>query len=130
MILDPKLVAQGWLDLRLQKLGTRERTLGSWADDLIMEATHNDAEYALQIIFAIHELDPDHEAADVFAAGPLEDLLAYQGAYVIDEIERRATNDSSFAFVLGGVWKNIIPDPIWNRILACRDRRGWDGIPH
>ncbi|MEO5914616.1 MAG: DUF6869 domain-containing protein [Luteolibacter sp.] len=128
MILDPKVVAQGWLDLRTGCLDEREKLLGAWADELLWGASYHDARYALEIVFAIHELDPTHTAVEVFASGPVEDILTNQGAVVIDEIEARARRDPSFAFVLGGVWQNAIPDPIWNRIVACRQQQGWDGI--
>jgi hypothetical protein len=129
MILDPKVVAQGWLDLHVREPDLRERVLGAWASDVLREAIDHDAEYALQIIDAIHELDSKQEAVAAFSAGPVEDLLASQGANVIDEMELRARRDPSFAFVLGGVWKNAMTDEVWSRVLACREMRGWDGIP-
>ncbi len=129
MILEAKLIAQGWLDLRLSKLSKRERALGEWANEALSEAIHHDADYAFEIIEAIHELDPDHRTVEQFAAGPVEDLLAYQGVVLIDRIERKAQDDRSFAFVLGGVWQNIMPDNIWERVQRCRERRGWDGVP-
>lgn len=129
MILDPKLVAQGWRDLYSEKRDERERLLGGWAHDVVWAATANDASYALEVIFAIHELDLSIKEISLFAAGPVEDVLVNQGAVVIDEIERKAKEDPTFAFVLGGVWQHNMPDAIWDRILACRETKGWDGIP-
>jgi hypothetical protein len=128
MILDPHVVARGWLDLRLLKLDKRERLLGRWADDLLREAIWHDGHYALEIISAIHALDSKQEAVEEFAAGPVEDLLAYQGAAVIDAVEAMARRDPSFAFALGGVWQNAMPEQIWERVVGCRQRKGWDGI--
>ena len=129
MILDAKLIAEGWIDLRTSKLSKRERALSEWANEALQVAIYNDADYALRIIEAIHELDPSHRTVEEFAAGPVEDILAYQGVFVIDRIEQKARKDPSFAFVLGGVWQNIMPDNIWERIQSCQERRGWDGIP-
>ncbi len=129
MILDAKLVAEGWLDLRASKLTKQERALGAWADEALGMAVYNDADYALQIIESIHALDPDHKFVEEFAAGPVEDLLAYQGVVLIERIEQKARCDKSFAFVLGGVWQNAMPDNIWERVQVCRERRGWDGVP-
>lgn len=128
MILDAKLIAEGWIDLRASKLTKQERALGEWADEALREAIYNDADYAFSIIEAIHELDPDQKFVEEFAAGPVEDLLAYQGVALIDRVERKALKDRSFAFVLGGVWQNAMPDNIWDRVQACRERKGWDGI--
>lgn len=129
MILDAKLFAEGWIDLRKSKLSKRERALGDWANEALREAIYNDADYAFLIIEGIHELDPEQKYVEEFAAGPVEDLLAYQGVMLIDRIEQKARKDGSFAFVLGGVYQNAMPDNIWTRVKACRERAGWDGNP-
>lgn len=100
MILDAKLIAEGWIDLRASKLTKQERALGDWANEALREAICNDADYAFEIIEAIHALDPDHKFVEEFAAGPVEDLLSYQGVMLIDRIEQKARRDKSFAFVL------------------------------
>lgn len=123
MILDAKLVAEGWFDLRISRLTKQER-----ANEALQGAIYNDAEYAFDIIEAIHDLDSDQKFTEEFAAGPVEDLLAYQGVILIERIEQKARSDKSFAFVLGGVWQNAMPDNIWERVEACRERKGWDGV--
>jgi len=128
MRLQAKLISEGWIDLRTSKLSKLERSLGDWAEEALSQAVYNDADYALEIIEAIHACDPKHSTVEEFAAGPLEDLLAYQGAFVIDRIEVKARQDPSFAFVLGGVWQNMMPDAIWERVVKCRTRKGWDGV--
>lgn len=63
------------------------------------------------------------------AAGPLEDLLCVHGPAFIERVEAEATANPSFAWLLGGVWQASMAENIWNRVIAVRDRRGWDGIP-
>jgi hypothetical protein len=128
MILNAKLIAEGWIDLRASKLTKQERALGDWANEALREAIYHDADYAFEIIEAIHELDPDQKFVEEFAAGPVENLCAYQGVVLIDRIEQKARADKAFAFVLGGVWQNAMPDNIWERVQACRERKGWDGV--
>lgn len=128
MILAPQTVAQAWLDLQLKKMSDAERRVSEWVNDALDLAIYHDAEYALQIIEAIHHLDPRQETAELFAAGPLENLLTFQGAAIIDRIEKIASKDPAFAFVLGGVYRRSMPDPIWERILKVRVRKDWDGI--
>jgi hypothetical protein len=48
---------------------------------------------------------------------------------LIDRIEAEARIDASFARLLGGVWKARMSDPLWERVQAVWDRRGWDGTP-
>jgi len=61
----------------------------------------------------------DHELTlENLAAEPLEDLLARHGHKFIDLIEVRAEADLRFRWLLAGVWKNSIPDDVWERLLA------------
>jgi hypothetical protein len=63
----------------------------------------------------------------ILSAGPLEDLLVYHGDTVIDRVEAAAKANPTFAFLLGGVWRNAISQEVWDRICAVRELRGWDG---
>jgi len=65
----------------------------------------------------------------LLAAGPLEDLLSKHGAAFIDRVEALARANAKFAWVLGGVWQHTMPEPLWLRVQAVRDRRGWDAAP-
>ena len=52
----------------------------------------------------------------MLAAGPMEDLLSYHGAEVIDRVEQRAAIDPKFKELLGGAWQLMTPDEIWHRV--------------
>lgn len=125
MPLDPKIAASFWTASWDKSTTKHEKQLISWVDDLFSSATHHDAEYALQLVLAIHEADTEQKFTEVFAAGPVEDLLAYQGSKVIDRVVSKAKTDSSFAHVLGGVWKNSMQDDIWEAIKEVRDTTQW-----
>lgn len=56
----------------------------------------------------------------VFAAGPLEDLLAKHGQKYIDRIEELALEDEKFNMLLGGVWRNTMASEVWNRVQTAR----------
>jgi hypothetical protein len=73
--------------------------------------------------------DQSNVIAENLSAGPLEELLTKHGGTVIDRVEVMAKEDPTFAFLLGGVWRNEIAEAVWSRVLAVRDRHGWDGIP-
>lgn len=90
-----------------------------------MTREHPDEGWAF--ISGVIEVDSsDHILANL-SAGPLEDLLVYQGTAVIDRIEDAAEANPKFAFLLGGVWRNTISQEVWDRVCAVRDCRGWDG---
>ena len=94
-------------------------------NDVFYSAMELDADYSLQLIEAIHEADSSQKFTEVFAAGPVEDLLAHHGPEVIDRIEEKARKDSSFSHVLGGVWQNSMLDSIWDRVKQARSTEGW-----
>ncbi len=125
MKLEPKIIAEGWYDLHASKLTKTERALGAWAEEALKEAIYHDGEYAFEIISAIHELDSEHKCIESFSAGPIEDLLTYQGSAAIELVEKKAKQDSSFAHVLGGVWQNSMTDSIWDRVKKARKVEGW-----
>jgi hypothetical protein len=125
MKLDPKTIAEGWYDLHTSKLSKTERALGQWAEEALRDAIYHDGVYAFEIISAIHDLDEEQKSIEVFSAGPIEDMLAYQGAVVIKLVEAKARQDASFAHVLGGVWQNSMTDEIWDRIKKVRRTDSW-----
>ena len=52
------------------------------------------------------------------AAGPLEDLLAYQGETIIDAVEAEAGRNEPFRVLLRGVWRNSMTSDVWARVQA------------
>ena len=68
---------------------------------------------------AQRSLTEDEEA--LLAAGPLEDLLSWHGPEFIDRVEREAKINSQFNHLLGGVWRNEMPEEIWQRIQKMRN---------
>ena len=52
------------------------------------------------------------------AAGPLEDLLAYQGETIIDAVEAEARRNEAFRALLRGVWRNSMTSDVWARVQA------------
>jgi hypothetical protein len=60
------------------------------------------------------------EQIAVLAAGPLEDLLAYHGDAFIERVEKEARVYRAFRHLLGGVWRNSIPETVWRRVEKIR----------
>jgi hypothetical protein len=70
-----------------------------------------------------HELSDEQVA--LLAAGPVEDLLVSYGAQFINRIEAEASRSTAFAHLLGGVWRQDMPDEIWKRVEAARGQDVW-----
>ncbi|MDO8292319.1 MAG: hypothetical protein Q7T29_05590 [Gallionella sp.] len=56
----------------------------------------------------------------VLAAGPLEDLLNYNGDAVVDEIDILARKSPEFRLLLNGVWDSDIKPSILARLAKYR----------
>ncbi len=84
-----------------------------------------DPETAWQAVIRIlqHDLSPEQVA--VLAAGPIESLLSWHGTQFIDRIEAEAQRSPAFAHILGGVWRQDMPDAIWLRVESARDGKVW-----
>jgi len=48
--------------------------------------------------------------------------LGKHGEQYIDQVERRAEADPTFARMLAGVWKYMMTDDVWARIEALKAR--------
>ena len=123
-----KLV-NAWIELQRTEPDTAQHDELFWSFDQIWELTRNEPETALDVILTILRTDSSSTINENLSAGPLEDLLVYHGPEFIARIESEAASNQSFRHLLGGVWKNAMTDDVWNRVQACWDRRGWDGIP-
>jgi hypothetical protein len=92
-----------------------------WTSELLDILIQREPGLALEIVLAC--VDEASSPADVavVAAGPLEDLIARQGAAVIDLIEEAAARSARVRYALSGVWPQGRADsPVWARILAAR----------
>ena len=92
----------------------------SQLDDLLFD----EPETAWLVILEIATRQLPEKLAAVFAAGPVETLLARHGQAFIDRVEEKARNDRKFNFILGGVWQNMMTDGIWERVKKAR-REVW-----
>jgi hypothetical protein len=125
MPLDPQIVARYWLINWNSITSDHEKALNSWVDDALYAAMQNDADYAFKIIEAINEQDATQSQIEVFAAGPVENLLVYHGETVIQKVVELASRDANFARVLGGVWKRDMTDSVWEVVLRYRNTDIW-----
>ena len=121
---------QAWLAFQRADQGSVEHGQLFWSFEKVSDLCSEEPDKAWAFILAAWAADQSQEIAEILSAGPLEDLLAEHGHYVIERIEAQARADSSFAFLLGGVWQNPMSEDIWARVKAVWDRRGWDGTPN
>jgi hypothetical protein len=90
-----------------------------WAAEKLDQLAHHEPDTAwLLILELLRQQLPDNAFANL-AAGPLEDLLQYHGAVMIDRIEAEAKCDPEFRRLLGGVWRSGPPE-VWARVEHVR----------
>ncbi|HJU20771.1 MAG TPA: hypothetical protein VJ770_30350 [Stellaceae bacterium] len=111
-------IADAWLMLSYFPEKSEEHEKNFWAFERLSNLCENDPEAAWSVIEEIFQKDSNDLILSNLGAGPLEDLLAKHGAQFIDRIERRAAKDEKFRKLLGIVWRNEIPEDVWQRIKA------------
>jgi hypothetical protein len=84
------------------------------------DAVQNAPEVAWRAIVALSRQALTPQQIAVLAAGPLEDLLASHGPAFIDRVEHEARVYRAFRHLLGGVWRNTITEPVWQRVEGIR----------
>ena len=82
------------------------------------EMSRTDQDATLAFILEVLRRDPVPRVLSNLAAGPLEDLLVYQGPAAIEGIEALARRDTRFCRLLAGVWRNQIRQDVWDRVQA------------
>ena len=125
-MIDPDLsaLADACIALWLSDAPERVGNASDRAWDLCMEQP----ERAFQFVLEVLRRDHSNKILQVLSAGPLEDILAKHGEQMIGRVESEARSNPLFAKLLGGVWQNEMSDPVWRRVQAVWDRRGWDGV--
>jgi hypothetical protein len=83
------------------------------------------AESVWSAILSLMQHDLSDEQRSWLAAGPIESLLAWHGPHFIGRLEAEAQRSPAFAQVLGGVWRQDMPDEIWQRVESARGGRIW-----
>ena len=76
----------------------------------------------LKVLERIDTTGPN-EVLGVLAAGPLEDLLNYNGDHVVDQLDLQARRDPSFRLLLNGVWDSSIAPEVLFKLAKYRGNR-------
>lgn len=84
-----------------------------------------DPETAWQAVLRLMQHELSSKQIALLAAGPVESLLSYHCPQFIDRIEAEAQRSPAFAHVLGGVWRQDMPDEIWRRVESARGGKVW-----
>lgn len=84
---------------------------------ILDELCKKNVDEAWSVITEIFENNANKEIVmDNLAAGPLEDLLVYHGAEVINLVKKYCGSHSSFKEVVSGVWRNRIDLVVWDEL--------------
>ncbi|MBI1210387.1 MAG: hypothetical protein GC190_02905 [Alphaproteobacteria bacterium] len=109
-------LVEGWIALNNAREDEPAYRSLSWAFDAASDLCYGYPELAFEFVLAVLAKHISEETFFVLAAGPLEDLLANNGAAIIDRVEVQARLDTRFQELLGGVWRNKMSEDIWQRV--------------
>jgi hypothetical protein len=115
-------IAAAWVRMQRTRSDLPEYEELFWAYEAVDELCRMDAERCWRVLAEIRRQDASDDLLGIWAAGPLEDLLALWGATFIDRFETLAIEDSSFRAALGMVWRNDIDEDVWERVQRAA---GW-----
>lgn len=116
-------IAKAWVAMHKAEKGSEARDANFWAYMLLDDLRDSDLERCWKIINEIKRIDDSDFMLSNLAAGPIEDLLVNSGSIFIERIEACAKVDERFRTMLGMVWKNDMPDDIWERVERASSRR-------
>ena len=120
-------LAEQWIKYWLLPENSSAQDALSWVADREYDLVHESPDEAWFLILEILRRNNSSQILEVLSAGPLEELLANHGERIIESVENEAMKNSSFATLLGGVWRNSISEGVWARVEKVRNQHGWDG---
>jgi len=98
----------------------KEWLAGDPEGKLLYDACYGDPEMAWLVILQLAQMELTEDQVALLAAGPMENLLAQHGGAFIDRIEEEARVNARFNHLLGGVWRQEMPEAIWERVERAR----------
>ncbi|SDU31743.1 DUF6869 domain-containing protein [Halopseudomonas salegens] len=93
-----------------------------WAWEELESMVRKAPEHAWLQILDIAAATENQEVLSSLAAGPLEDLIALHGLNFIERLETKARQNPEIARLVTGVWRNNIPDSVWERLHAIQTK--------
>jgi hypothetical protein len=88
---------------------------GIWFD-----AYTKEPEIAWEAILEVLNSEMSDKRRAALAAGPMEELLVLHGPAFIDRVEEEAKRNPRLNYLLGGVWRQEMPEEIWSRVEKVR----------
>jgi hypothetical protein len=119
---DTKALAQAWVTYWREygESGAFPQSPASEAVESLARTRPSEALAVILEILRMIDASPENMLFQVLAAGPVEELLGYRGAAIIEQVEAEALRNPQFKLLLGGVWKGRMPDDVWERLKNCR----------
>lgn len=116
--MDKKLLVDKWIELQSLPQDSDEANSLMWAAEEFFALTDTEPQECWDVILEVVNKTDNEWVLTNLAAGPLEDLLALHPNESIVWLEREVPKNPRLKSILSGVWKNLIPDDVWERVQA------------
>lgn len=114
-------IVGAWIAAQETGRGSAEFEKHEWAvSKVVMWGVTDQSELLWRFITAAYKRDLSDDVSGMLAAGPIEDLLSTFGPAYITRVEELAAKDDRFRSILCGVWRQVMTDEVWMRLLAAR----------
>jgi hypothetical protein len=124
-VVEIEKIAKGWIkeySPTNRELPEDQKPFEYWETLEVMISNMNPASWDVIVSIVNNTID-EYIIANV-AAGPLETFIANSGNKNLDKIEREALENPKFAHALQGVWQNLTPDDVWQKIVEIIKKTG------
>jgi hypothetical protein len=109
-------IADAWIALERSEEDSEEYEKNFWSFETIWNLTLEAPIDCWDVILTIFKKDRSELILGALAAGPIESLLAFNGPKVIGLLENTVVEFPEFRAMLSGVWRNAIPEDVWQRL--------------
>ena len=98
-----------------------------WAVEKIEHLVKESPMQGLEAVIQLIKESDDDETLSYIAAGPLENLLVFNGSKIVDRLTKIADNDERIQLALSGVWLGEKEDDFYHSWRALMKRYGFIG---
>lgn len=115
-------LAAAWIELQSLPQDSHDAEQRMWAAEELNLLALRSPNKCWDSILEIISLSDDEWVLTNLGAGPIENMLALNPEIAIALIEKEFPENKKLQDTVENIWKNIIPNNVWERLLALKNK--------
>jgi len=114
-------IIEAWIAMSLAPQGSEAYETNFWSTEVIWDFCREAPTEAWDVILGLIEAATSEKLLALIGAGPLEDLMCYQGEALISLVEQEAVKNKKFLTTMKSVWLDSKDTSAWRKFYEIAD---------